>query len=195
MRINTKKIVGVCAVAGMLAGLSTPASAAYISDSWEDYVPLYTDLEDGSLFSEAFDNLTWTHNFWDNGYTPLIDQLTDGWVQIELRNFSTGDSAEVRFSLLGLGGGGGGGTFNSNLGTFNLTAEGLSTIWLTGIITANLEPVSGSFYAVGSLAHLDGLRWVDGYDRASVPEPGPLALFAIGLLGLGVAMRRRRSVR
>lgn len=187
---NMKKLIGSCAAALMLASLSTPATAAYISDSWEDYVALNTGLEDASLLGELGDNLKWTHDFTDNGFTPLADLLTDGWITVTLRSFDTSDSAEVRFSLLGIGGGG---TFSSSVGTFDINALGLTDLFLTGTISANLEPISGSFYAVGSLAHLDGFRYVDG-DEVGVPEPGSLALLAIGLLGMGVALSRRRSL-
>ncbi len=189
---NMKKLIGSCAAALMLASLSTPASAAYISDSWDDYVSLNTNVTDANLFGELGDNLGWTHNFTDNGFTPLVDLLTDGWIQIALRS-SDGSvpDAEVRFGFLGLAGGG---SFSSSTDMFNINIAGLLDLWATGSISANLEPRSGSFYAIGSLAHLDGFRYVDGDETVGVPEPGSLALLAIGLIGMGVALSRRRSL-
>jgi hypothetical protein len=49
----------------------------------------------------------------------------------------------------------------------------------------------GQWYDATSLGLNQGLR-VDGVAVASVPEPGGMAMFAVGLAGIGALARRRR---
>ena len=67
---------------------------------------------------------------------------------------------------------------STQFGTFQLSAPGISEVLISG---------SASCGGCG----LPGAASVAGVEFSSVPEPGTLALFVLGVLGLGFVRRRR----
>ena len=66
------------------------------------------------------------------------------------------------------------------------TLIGRAQLELTGQLTVAISSLLGDFYLGSSRLTVQGVR--------AVPEPGMLALFGAGLLGLGLVRRKRASV-
>jgi hypothetical protein len=70
--------------------------------------------------------------------------------------------------------------------------------WITDYLLS--ATLSGSYFALGIIVQsgcdntavdCDNFRGVDNFGLISVPEPSTLALFGLGLIGLGLARRRK----
>lgn len=84
--------------------------------------------------------------------------------------------------------------FSFNVDNFTVAVAGSGLIISgTGMLFAtDYEATSGSFsFSTSSCADCSSFTWSSNA-AATVPEPGTLALFGIGLLGLGLTSRRRR---
>ncbi len=176
-----KKILSTLAAALLLSALAGTANASYIEYSWSHLYDPNPDLR-------VPPQRTYTHDLTQgaDGFRPLTDLITeytlsvhlyddryDGWFNLfdELAIIDTPDGTYYTFDIGGLEFGGW-----SLLGWLQLN--------LTGTYTVTIESLYGDFMFAGSRLDASGYR--------AVPEPGTLALLALGLIGMGVALSRRR---
>jgi hypothetical protein len=135
------------------------------------------------------DGLGYTHDITDgpNGFRPGWDLIDSASVTISLRD-DYDDAEEKAYIFIDpffLFGGSGSYDFSYSSNVFNLNLFGRLDLQNDGKIDLYVEPVKGDFYLKSSVLNASGKRY------ASVPEPGTLALFAIGLIGLSLGLRRR----
>ena len=182
------RLVKTLAAGLLLAGLSSTANANYIDWTW-------TDVVDPSPDVSIPPSYPYTHDLTDNDvpYRPWLDYIAGYSLSLHLYDdeydgwFGAGEWAMVD------GSGWGDDQLFFNLdGAFEGTAfEGASLIgWLQLNLTGTYDVVISSYG--GDFMFASSRLDAKGY-RAAVPEPGTLALLAIGLIGMGVALSRRRN--
>ncbi len=194
MTTSTMKLARHFAAALLLAGLSSTAQANYIPASWSDLVDPSPDIRIPPSYP-------YVHDLTDNGagsFRPLVDYI--GAYSLTLHLYD--DSYDGWFGAGEWAGVDAPGLFDDRVyfnlsGAFQGTAfEGASLIgWLqlnlTGTYDVVVSSFSGDFMFGGSRLDARGYRWTT--IPQAIPEPGTLALLAIGLIGMGVALSRRRS--
>lgn len=166
-------------VTGLL-GLSA-MSAQAIPTVWTDTL----DFNPNILITPS-DNYEYTHDITDDGFDIATDTIINYSVLINLFDDSREDGAEVAyvnlpgllgdrlfFSLSGL-----------EFGGWSLA--GHTSLQDSGLLDVTIDSWWGDFY-LG-----DSTLIACGDDVVSVPEPGTLSLFGLGLLGLALAVRRGR---
>jgi hypothetical protein len=179
--VNMKTILKTLAATLLLAGLSAPASASYIDYTWSDLYDPNPDLT-------VPPSRTYTHNLTDDGFRPGIDFIGLFSLSVYLYDdaYDSWRSAG-EWALVDAPGSGGDRTFfsvgGSEFGGWSLA--GWLQLNLTGMYTVTIEALSGDF--------LFGASRLDARGYRAVPEPGTLALLALGIIGMGVVLSRRRS--
>lgn len=193
-----KKLSGGIAAIGLLIGFAGPASAAYIDYDWNDVKEWeHFKLSEGDGGYGYWHNISGADDA--DAYQPGWDWIDNASIRIWLSDDldSSGEAADIDISpyLLSWGlGGGGSFDFDYTSSSFKVSFFGLLDLRDDGTLGVYITPKDGDFYLTKSLLHSEGWRDTSRIPVA-VPEPGSLALLAIGLIGLGVALSRRRSPR
>jgi hypothetical protein len=163
-------------------GSVTTANAALVT--WVDTIDFTPDR-----YVAQYSSFSYTHNILDNGYTPTVDSILGYSLNVNLlddrdRNLEvalvnvpglTGDT--MFFNLSGSEYGGW-----SLAGQTQLSANGLYSVTISSLL--------GDFFVGGSTLTVRG----DERGSTSVPEPGTLSLFGLGLLALGSGLRKRKAL-
>lgn len=185
-----KNITRWLTVLGLALGASAPANAAFIETTWTDTHTDQRRLTSCGLFCDD-DVYQWTHDISDgaDGYRPWEDIIGDAWLTIWLSDDGDSSSERADIDIGSFLGGGGSFDFSQNYNTFDVSFFGWLDLSDDGRITFYIDPKSGDFFYNGSQLVAEG--WRNG--TVAVPEPGTLALLAIGLIGMGVALSRRRN--
>jgi hypothetical protein len=185
------RLAKTLAVGLLLTGLCSVANANYVPYIWVDVKDPTPDIYIGPDYPYTHDL---TNNYdafrpledyidWYSLSVHLYDDQYDGW-------FSAGEWALIE--------GAGGGWFGDRSyfdlsGSFSGTVfEGASLIgWLQLNLTGTYDVVISSH--TGDFMFDSSRLTARGYRYVPIPEPGTLALIAIGLIGMGVALSRRRN--
>lgn len=121
-----------------------------------------------------------------------------GWIQFDLDTFFTA----LGFDLIDIEGT----SANDEPGSVDIMLGGavifsvsfMDLVGVDGVVFGNnsanqIQPISGFGTADGVRFNLGGSGAIDNLRFYTVPEPGPLALLGIGLLGMAAVRRRRKS--
>ena len=180
----------------VLAGLTFGAvgSANAVPMTWTDLAGSPgTYLSQGSTYS-------YQHNILTDGYVPGVDSITSASLGVKLADDALFGNVDLNL------GGWWAGLFDKEETVgfkfdgsgwrtdvvdnwlfandyFNFTVTSLLT---DGLLNVTIKAFQGDFVFNGSRLTAHG-------DRASVPEPGTLGLFGLGMLATGFAARRRRA--
>lgn len=182
------RLMKTFAAALVLAGLAGTADASYIEYSW-------TDIYDPNPDIAIPPSKSYTHVLTDDtatgyGFRPLLDLIGTYSLSVHLYDDGEGGWFDLfdEMALVNAPGAEGDSAFSFGLtgtefGGWSLA--GWLQLNLTGTYTVTIESLWGDFFFGASRLHANGVR--------AVPEPGTLALLAIGLICLGVALSRRRN--
>ncbi len=151
------------------------------------------DTVDQDVYLQTGDSFSFTHNLLDYGFE--LGTATSGTIEIL---FSDNDSAweviQIQVEALAFDTGGFLVTSSANSFYGDLQVNALTQINSDGMLDITIKSWWGDFSVGQSVLTIDGgIAALSGDIVNSVPEPGVLGMLAIGLLGLGVAGRKRKT--
>jgi len=178
-------IVGTVA----MIGLASTANAAYVADSWTDSLDINHYVAGGSSH-------TYSHNILEAGFNPGADFVTNFSLAIDLYDDAS-DGIFTRYGVLevadvDISNMHAGYVFDFGNNAFaGWTLSGLIQLNLAGTLTVAVSSVC-NILVCGDFNIGNSTLVANGYSQ--VPEPSAIALLGIGLLGIGLARRRKTNL-
>ena len=169
-----KGLVATVLLAG--AGVANAGPAV-----WTDHINWNPDRYIGSGSSYSY-----THNINDNGFSPLVDFISD--YQLSVNLYDDGDRG-LEIVLVDVPG------ITGDVLEFNVSGAefggwsliGYLQLALTGLYDVTIASITGDFYLGDSTL----TAW--GEDNTNVPEPATLGLLGLSLLGAGALARKKKA--
>jgi hypothetical protein len=157
------------------------------NSAWEQFLSFCLSPD---VYLQPFDNPYTAYNLSSSPYASRADAISEFWARF--RNSVNSDLTAAAFQVglweIAFEGG-----RNASAGSFSVSSgdvRNLANVWLQQVSLDGSGP-----RASGLIVLVDRPGGPDRQDllTQSVPEPGTLALLSLGLAGLAVASRRRRS--
>jgi hypothetical protein len=173
-------------LAGILVGIlitSTTANATVITDT-------ITQTE----FVGWWDSYSYTHDLTDDGFNPGTTTATGGTIKIQFSDDGGFfDLWETILIVVDEFDGDTGGVIGSASSFVNeIEVEALAQINSAGTLDVTIQSVFGDFFVGESVLSVN-INDTSNDASASVPAPGILGMLGLGLLGIGVAGRIRKT--
>jgi hypothetical protein len=150
---------------------------------------VFDEFDPADVTVTANSPLSFTHSILgQSGFRPGLDTITNALLSVVLADDDLfgdlpiiGDGQEtVSFSFDGNGW-----TMPANVGLLDLFTFKFDTLLTDGLLSVSIRATQGDFKFIKSSLLVTGER------GAAVPEPGVMALFGLGLLGLALFAGRR----
>jgi hypothetical protein len=193
LRFLSRTLIAVAAA----VGLAGTANAAFVPATWTDQVG-------GHVFIDSQHSYSYTHDLTDDGFNPGTDSVWDFVLNINLSDDGDGarEKADIGVGSIDLSLFGyvihdlqESHSFKFDSSSFTLASGfftgliGLVELNDTGFLSVTLNSTKGDFWFGGSKLVAGGFKDTSH----QVPEPGTLAMFGIGLVGVAAAARRRKA--
>ena len=157
------------------------------------FAGVITDVESVDAYLHKGQSTSWTHNILDDGF--VLGSALAGTIAIEFRDDSWFDPQEKAKVVVGIKDSSfsDDGKFTIDWSNYfkGLSATSIVSLNANGMLDVFVKSVQGDFRIFDST--LTVYTADTATPPASVPEPGTLALFGMGLIGLGLSRRKARG--